>query len=181
VAPISLPTTDIVNSCAANPATGKGVCVAHNTAVYSFDANTGGSFAALTSGSDLSTSFSGGSCENGGVAVNTLTNQAVIAMGYSASFSGTALQVLDLGTNTFSAPVPLSHHVSEDISVDPTRGYILSPNESSNYGIEGFDSRTGAITGGIRNQVSPSLTMDSAAEDCVTGIALTVGEFGNTV
>jgi len=89
---------------------------------------------------------------------------------------------LDLGTNTFSAPVLLSHHVSEDISIDPTRGYILSPNESSNYGIEGFDSKTGAITGEFGNQVnSPPLTMDSAAEDCVTGIALTVGEFSNTV
>jgi hypothetical protein len=182
VPPISVATTNPVNSCAANPATAKGVCVANNTDVYTMDAYTGGPFAALTSGSNASTNFSGGSCMNCGVAVNALTNQAVIAMGHTGS-SGSVLQTLDLGTNTFSTPFSLAHGVSEDISIDPTRGYVLSPSEfSSTYDLVQFNSTTGAFNAEFGNHVSsPSLTMDSAAEDCATGIALTVGEFSNTV
>ena len=180
VPPASVATASAVNSCAGNPATGEGVCVANNTDVYHLSSTN--AVTSLTSGSDATTSFSGGGCANCGVAVNALTNQAVIAMGHSTSFSRSAVQTLNLATNTFGAPFDLHNHVSEDISIDPTRGYILSPNESSNYDIAQFVSATGAITGEFGNQVtSPSLTMDSAAEDCTTGIALTVGEFSNSV
>ena len=101
-------------------------------------------------------------------------------MGHAGG-SGTALQTLDLATETFGTPLTLAEHVSEDISIDPTRGYILSPNEASNYDIVGINSSTGAFTGEFSHPFSPSVEFDSAAEDCTTGIALSVGEFSNTV
>ncbi len=178
VAPISIPTTAAVNSCAGNPATNESVCVANDNHVYHL--NSSNAVTTLTSGANQSTSFSGGSCENCGVAVNALTNQAVIAIGHSGSTSGSALQTLNLGSNTFAAPVNLSNHVSEDISIDPTRGYILSPNEADIYDILQMNSTTGAITGEFGRTTSTGEN-DSAAEDCSTGIALTVTEFTNKV
>ena len=69
VAPISIPTPSSVNSCAGNPTTGEGVCVANNTDVYHLSP----SFVSTTlhSGSNMSASFSGGSCQNCGVAVKS--------------------------------------------------------------------------------------------------------------
>jgi len=180
VPPASVSTgSDEINSCAGNPATGESVCVANNTKVYHL--NSANVATPLTSGASGFTSFSGGSCLNCGVAVNALTNQAVIAMAHSGSPSGTALQTLDLNTNTFAAPFDLSTQVSEDISIDPTRGYVLSPNESSNYNIVQLNSLSGAFTGQFSHPITPFAEWDSAAEDCSTGIALTVGEFTNTV
>jgi hypothetical protein len=179
VPPASIATDgDTINSCAGNPATGESVCVANNAHVYHLD--TSNVPTVLTSGSDAATGFSGGSCQNCGVAVNALTNQAVIAMGHSGA-SGSALQTVDLATNTFGAPLSLFNHVSEDISIDPTRGYILSPNESNNYDIVQITSSTGAFTGEFGHPTGTPGELDSAAEDCSTGIALSVGEFSNTV
>jgi hypothetical protein len=114
------------------------------------------------------------------VAINALNNEAVIAIGHNNGLSGTALQTLSLATNIFSPPFDLHNHVSEDISIDPTRGYVLTPNEASNYAIVQID-KTGADLGEFGNAVSPFKEWDSAAEDCTTGIALAVGEFSNTV
>jgi hypothetical protein len=182
--PASLPTGSVVNSCAANPATGKSVCTANDANVYLFDA-VGGGFTTITSGSNGSASFSGGSCQNCGVAVNALTNQAVINMGLAGSPSNSGVQVLDLNTNTFIAPPkPLTNEVSENISVDPTRGYILSPSEpTGKYDIVQFNSSTGALGGEFALTPSASLSgeFDSAAEDCTTGIALAAEEFSSTI
>jgi hypothetical protein len=180
VPPISIGTGgDIINSCAGNPATGESVCVANNTSVYHLSS----AFVPtkLISGSNqLSPSFSGGRCFNCGVAMNALTNQAVIEMGHSGG-SGTALQTLDLGNNTFGTPLSLARMVTENISIDPTRGYVLSPNESNVYSLIQFNSSTGAFTGEFGKPIATGGEMDSAAEDCSTGIALSVGEFSNTV
>jgi len=179
VLPISVPTPDAVNSCAGNPATGEGVCVSNSPSVYHLSPSSVAT--PLTSGANAFTSFSGGSCENCGVAINALTNQAVIAMGQVGSPSGTALQTLDLATDTFHPVQNLFQHVSEDISIDPTRGYLLSPNEYSNYAIEQINSSTGGFIGEFDNLFSGAGEFDSAAEDCTTGIALTVSEFTNNV
>jgi hypothetical protein len=180
VTPISVTTPNAVNSCAGNPATGEGVCVANNTDVYHLSPTN--AVTTLTSGANALTGFSGGSCENCGVAVNALTNQAVIAMGRSATpnLSGSALQTLNLATNSFGTPRQLVNQVSEDISIDPTRGFILSPNERSNYAIAEINSTTGAFKGEFGNQV-PAGEFDSAAEDCTTGIALSAIEFTSEV
>ncbi|HEY7389212.1 MAG TPA: hypothetical protein VH640_11930, partial [Bryobacteraceae bacterium] len=50
IAPVSFSTADEVNSCAGNPATGEGVCVANNTSVYHISATN--SVKKLTSSSD---------------------------------------------------------------------------------------------------------------------------------
>src|SRR5262249_59074740 len=79
--PVSIATTAIVNSCAANPATGKSVCVDNGTGVYMLDSLAGGLIGTTNSSSNVSASFSGGSCRNCGVRVNARTNQAGIARG----------------------------------------------------------------------------------------------------
>lgn len=177
---VSIPTTVDVNSCAGNPATGEGVCTANTSAVFVIDSSN--NVTTLTSSSDRQTGFSGGSCNNCGVAMNALTNQAVITIGHTTSPSGAALQTLNLATNTFDAPFDVSHEVSENISVDPTRGFVLSADEQSVYDLAQFNSTTGAFTVEFGMNIStPSLELDSSAEDCSTGIALSVGEFSNFV
>ncbi len=173
----TVPTPNIPNSCSANPATGQTVCVANNTDVYLITGTTLNT--TLTSGSNRTASFSGGTCRNCGVAVNANNNTAVINMGLSGGGSGDGVQVLDLNTNTFTASLGMNQVVSENISVDPTRSLILSAGEGENYTLvqiqsngtlKEFDS---SFFTGIEN--------DSSAEDCSTGIAITPGEFTNTV
>jgi hypothetical protein len=175
--PLSIATSALINSCAANPATGKSVCVDNGTGVYMLDSLAGGLSGTTNSSANSFASFSGGSCQNCGVAVNALTNEAVIAMGFTPSPSNSAVQVMSLQTGTFSAPFPTTNLISENISIDPTRGYILSPNEFSNYPLIQFNSATGAVQADFSRPLTPGHEWDSAAEDCTTGIALTVGEF----
>lgn len=173
----TIATPAVVNSCSSNPATGQTVCVGNNTDVYLI---TGTALnTTLTSGATGLASFSGGSCHNCGVAINALTNKAVIAGGFPGGASGQGVQLLDLNTNTFGLPFGMANPVSENISVDPTRNLILTPGESNNYTIlqiqpDGVTLKelSGPVTG---------LTNDSAGEDCSTGIAMTPGEFSNQV
>jgi hypothetical protein len=179
--PTSVATPNVVNSCSSNPATGETVCVANNTDVYTLMGTT--LTGLLTSGSIGSAAFSGGSCENCGVAIDALNNRAVIAMGFPGP-SGSGLQYLNLGTNTFGLPVPTFQKVSEDISIDPTRALILSPNEVNNYDLL-QTTAAGVLTEFVHN-MPPGLVpaggeLDSAAEDCSTGIALASIEFTDTV
>jgi hypothetical protein len=164
-------TANTANSCSSNPATGQTVCVANNTDVYLISGTT--LSATLTSGSNGTAGFSGGSCHNCGVAVNANNNTAVINMGLSGSPSS-GVQILNLTNNTFGTPFPLSFEVSENISVDPTRSLILSASESGNYTIAQIQ------TDGSLKQYTSSFTIggdsDSSAEDCSTGVGLTPQE-----
>jgi len=177
----SIATPDLVNSCGANPATGQSVCVSNGSNVYLIN-GAGTLTDTLTSASNAFAGFSGGSCKNCGVAINALTNQAVINMGFSPAPSGSAMQVLDLASKTFQAPKPVAFEVSENISIDPTRGYILSPNEANNYNLIQFNSSTGVL--GTEFNFFPGGSVgafNSAAEDCSTGIALAAEEFTSNV
>jgi hypothetical protein len=178
LSPVAIPTTIAVNSCAANPATGEAVCTNNDNTLEIIKGTTLST--TLTSASNSFASFSGGDCENCGVAMDSLNNRAAIAMGLNTSPSGSAIQFLDLATNTFVTPITLVNEVSEDILVDPTRALILSPNESSVYDVL-QTTKAGAGTEFANTVTSPFMTMDSAAEDCSTGVALTVGEFSNNV
>ena len=168
----SISTRYYVNSCSSNPATGQTVCVGNNTDVYLISGtaltNT------LTSGATHSANFSGGSCQNCGVAINALTNKAVIAGGFGAS---DGVQMLDLNTNTFLPPFGMSHTVSEDISIDPTRNLILSPGEDYDYTI--LQIQSDGVT--LKEFSLPNYPIynDSAAEDCATGIALSGSEIAD--
>ena len=168
--PVSIGTAAAVNSCSSNPATGQTVCTANTTAVYLVSGTSLST--TLTSGSNSTASFSGGGCRNCGVAINALNNTAAINMGLTPSPSGSGIQILNLNTNTFAPPVPATHEVSENISIDPTRGLILSPGEQGYYNL--FNIAGGTPVEYERN-ISGGL-LDSAGEDCTTGIALSTRE-----
>lgn len=162
--PSSIATPNIVNSCGSNSVTGETVCTANNTDVYLIKGTTLNT--TLSSGADAYASFSGGYCYTCGVAMNPNNNEAVVTIGLSGAPSGSGLQVLDLSTNTFAAPIPAANEVSEDVVWDPVRNYILSPDESGTYDL--FQTNSAITEYGN----SFGVDGDSAAEDCSTGIAL---------
>lgn len=169
-APTSITTGAVPNSCSSNSDTGETVCVGNNTDVYLITGTTLNS--TLTSGATSSQGFSGGDCENCGVVVDSTTNKALITIGLATGGPG-GYQFLDLGgTPTFEAPIPAGTETSENVSIDPVRHLILSPNESSLYQIVNVSTSTAAL---FNNQLEGG-TLDSAAEDCTTGIALSTDE-----
>lgn len=176
-----IPTAHVVNSCAGNPATGHAVCTGNNTDVYLISGSPPALTTTLTSGLSGSASFSGGTCTNCGIAVNALTNTAAIAGGATGSPSGDGVQILNLNTNTFGSVFKMSHAVSEDISIDPGRNLILSPNENNNYPLLGLNAASGVVTGEFDRPIASGGDPDSAAEDCSTGIALSSVEFTSNV
>jgi hypothetical protein len=176
---LNFPTSGIVNSCASNSVTGEVVCTENTNKV---DLINGATLTTITSGSNEYAAFTGGSCENCGVGINAANNTAVIAMGlagggYDPYGGNTGVQVLNLATNTFNTPFPMAHTVSEDISIDSGRNLILSPGEDGVYDL----LQIGA--GNTLTEFGSSIggTLDSAAEDCTTGIALSSYEFTNYV
>ena len=171
-----IPTTDYINSCSTNSVTGISVCTANGSTAQVYLLSGNSVKTTLTSASNSTASFSGGACHNCGVAVNSVTNQAVITMGYLGAAS--AIQFLDLNTNTFGTPVKTTHEVSEDVLWDPFSNQVLSPNESENYDIFQITG-PGIPSPGTVTETSKTISFgeaDSAGEDCTTGIALTVGE-----
>lgn len=170
-------TSTEINSCSSNSQTGQTVCVDNSTDVFEITGSTINT--TLTSGSNGTAGFSGGSCKNCGVAIDALSNTAVINMGVGGSPSGDGVQLLNLTSNTFSTPFASSFTVSENISVDPNRNYILSPDEDDYYDLFTI-SPTGTLTEYENYQGSGAGgEFDSAAEDCTTGIALSTEEFSN--
>jgi len=170
-------TTGAVNSCASNSVTGEVVC-SENTA--NVDLINGNTLTTITSGSNTYKGFSGGSCENCGVAINASNNTAVIGMGVNGGSSGSGVQVLNLANNTFNAPFPMTYDVSENISLDSGRNLILSPGEDYVYDLIQVGSG-GAMTEYANSLGDGGYYLDSAAEDCLTGIALSADEFTDAI
>jgi hypothetical protein len=182
-APTLVTTPNVVNSCSSNATTGDTVCVANGTDVYILNGTTLKN--TLSSSGTGTVSFTGGSCTTCGVVVDSSTNTAVLAIAKSDSPSSSAYQTLDLATNTFASPLDSPTGISEDIAVDPIRHLILSPNEQGNYELVQTKPSTEVFT----NQIVPIPTptpvgapsvgpdLDSAGEDCTTGIALATDEF----
>lgn len=171
--PVSIPTTDVINSCSSNSVTGETVCVANNTHVYTI---TGTSVTnVLSDGANASPSFSGGSAQTTGVAINALTNTAVLGIGVASSPARAGLQLLNLSNNSFGTPFASHTAISENMSVDPNRNLILSPNEESGYTLYKLDS-VGNLSE-FNSTIGVGTELDSAAEDCTTGIALSTVEF----
>ena len=179
----SIATADYINSCSTNSVTGVTVCTANGVSAQVYLLAGTKVTTTVASASNSQASFSGGYCYNCGVAVNSVTNQAVITMGYSTAPSGTALQFLDLGTNTFGTVVPAANQVSEDVLWDPFSNQVLSPNEAVYSGTPGYDvfqiSGSGTPGAATVTEYGKALTFnypDSAGEDCSTHIAITGGE-----
>jgi hypothetical protein len=182
MATVPIPTPSVVNSCAANPATGEFICVGNDARVYTGDAPSATLTGTLTSASNAFTGFSGGNCFNCGVAVDALNNNALIAMGHAGSPSGTAIQVLSLSTSTFSPPVDLFHHITEDIVIDPLTGQYYSANESNIFDIIPFAPGTGTPTGQFGMSIAGvGGEADSTAVDCSTGIVAAPFEFTSSI
>lgn len=172
-------TADVVNSCASNSVTGEVVCTENNTNV---DLINGATLTTLTSGSNTLAVFSGGECNNCGVAIHPGENAGVIAMGLTGGGGGpfggfSGVQFLNLSSNTFGAPFPLANYVSENISIDANRGLILSPAENGVYDLLKIGTNNALTEYG--NTIGG--TLDSAAEDCTTGIALSADEFTDEI
>jgi hypothetical protein len=171
--PTQIATPNVANSCSSNSATGQTVCVANNTDVYLINGTTLAS--TLTSGATTTQNFSGGSCQNCGVVVDSSLNKALITIGLATGGPG-GYQFLDLaGTPAFETPIPAGTTTSEDVSIDPARNLMLSPNEDSIYQLVNLG--TSPVTLFNNNTSSTTFaTFDSAGEDCTTGIALSTDE-----
>ena len=179
--PATVLTANEVNSCSTDSVNGVTVCTANGfpAEVYLI---TGHSVSkTVTTASNTTAGFSGGSCFNCGVAVNAVTHQAVITMGFSGAPS--ALQFLDLATGTLGAAIPTVNIVSEDVLWDPFRNLILSPNEpegGSNvydlFQISGVGLPGPSTVKEFGHPPGNTGFFDSAGEDCTTGIALATDE-----
>ena len=173
----TIATPAVVNSCSSNSQTAETVCVGNNKDVYEITGNSLNF--TLQSGANSTAGFSGGTCYNCGVAIDALTNTAVITMGLTGGASGDGMQLLNLANNTFAPAFPTDARVSENVSIDPNRNLILSPGETNTYDLLKI-SATGALTE-YEHPVSAGGEMDSAAEDCTTGIALSTLEFTSSL
>jgi hypothetical protein len=163
--PTTIATPQLVNACSSNPSTAETICTANNTSVYVIN---GASLTkTLTSGATNNVVFSGGLCQNCNVALNALTNMAYVSGGFDG---GGGVQPLNLSTNTFLTPFRSSGGISETIWIDTSRNLILSPNENQIYTLLKLNG-SGNISGELDNATG-ALDLDSAAEDCTTGIAL---------
>lgn len=178
VVPTLIPTASVVNSCASNSVTGQTVCTANTNQVYTLSGTTLNS--TLGSAGIGVIQFSGGTCTNCGVAMDAIHNKAVIAL----SLSGVGgYQYLNLSGSPAFEPAFASQapsggfltNISEDILIDPFLNLILSPNENSNY--ELVDVATTTTPRFFEQTVPGPLVLDSAGEDCSTGIALAPAEF----
>jgi hypothetical protein len=174
-APTAIATPNAVNACSANWVTGQTVCTANNTDVYLITGATLNT--TLTSGATRFIAFSGGTCQNCGVAINAVKNTAAITVGLSSSPSGSGLQFLDLASNTLATPIPSQFKSSEDIVWDPGRNLILSPDEQGVYDL--FDTSMASAVEYANSQAYSYF--DSAGEDCTTGIALATDEFSSNL
>jgi hypothetical protein len=163
----TIATPNTVNSCAANANTGEVVCASNVTDVYLINGTT--LTTTISSDGNAYSSFSGGICETCGAAMNATIDQAVLTIGDSSANSGAGLDLLNLTTNV-TTPVPMYYNVSEDVLWDQGRNLVLSPDEQGIYDIYNTSS-------GVEYGQSIGGTLDSAAEECSTGIALASDEF----
>jgi hypothetical protein len=171
--PTAITTAQPVNSCASNPLTGQIVCSSNGTDVYILSGTS--LLTTLTSGAAGFAEFSGGECETCGVTLDLTTNKALLTEGTASGAA--AFQFLDLTPETFEPAVPTAGgDVSEEVLIDPARNLILSPNEEGGYELANFSS---APISFFENQIGG--TLDSAAEECSTGIALASDEFTDTL
>ena len=169
-----VPTPNTVNSCASNPLSGQTVCTANNSDVYLL---TGTALTStLSSAGTGQINFSGGSCTNCGVAIDAVHNKAAIGLSIAGA---PGFQVLNLGASpTFEPPfVSPSGLISEDPLMDPTRNLLLSPAESGAFEIVNLTTSTSPTFFENMLTIPSNGELDSAAEECSTGIVLAPAEF----
>jgi hypothetical protein len=171
--------TDVINSAASNPLTGQTVATANNDHVFLLKGtglDPSVSPNPLTDAGTDAISFSGGSATTTGVAMDATHNRAVLGLSIAGA---PGFQFLDLGSSTFEPPFASpSGEISEDPLIDPTRNLVLSPSEGGNYEIVDVTNSTSPKF--FENgSIAPGEELDSAGEDCATGIALAPAEFSS--
>jgi RHS repeat-associated protein len=188
----TIPTPHAVNACASNWVTGQTVCTSDLTDVYVIQGTT--LVATLTDGALGTITFSGGPTQSSGVVIDATTNTAVIGVSAPApgGIASGGFQLLDLDTNTFSAPMTNGRDSvsgfgllpSEAFVIDPTRHFVLSASEDSGD-IQLVPYQSGpppSLSAPFDNwNFAPYVyegqnlgyqSWDSTAEDCTTGIGL---------
>lgn len=177
---LMIPTPAPVSSCTVNTVTRVVACTGDANDVYIINpvgTQPGISVSTmLTDGATAPQTFSGGFPNTSGLAIDPVFNRAVVAVGLAPGGNG-GLQTLDLGSLSFGPVVSLgpSLQTSEDILIDPLRRLVLSPNEQNHYMLENLN--TLSVFDMDLHTLLPLGEMDSAAEDCSTGIALASVEF----
>jgi hypothetical protein len=178
---LSIYTSGAVNVCSANAVTKVVVCSENDTHVNIINPSGGvpGTMVntVLSDGATGTQYFSGGwDIYTAGVAMDALHNRAVMAVGVAPGGRG-GFQTLNLATMAFSPviPAPLGIMTSEAILVDPMRNLVLSPNEQNHYVV--LNTATSAVYDMPITMPLDFGLMDSAAEDCSTGIALATVEY----
>jgi len=174
-----IPTADAINSCASNSVTGVTVCTANNNKVYVISAlSATPTVTVLTSSGTGGVTFSGGTCTNCGVAMDSVHNKAVIALALGAA--GAGFQYLNLATNTFEPAFPSrasgNPKISEDALVDPLRNLLLNGTEANQYELINVATTT-SPTFFERGVTISGGEIDSSGADCQTGIILGPSEF----
>lgn len=169
VTPTLIPTPGAVNAAGSNPLTGETVATANNTDVYLLK---GAALTkTLTSAGSSTISFSGGSPTDSGVSVDPAHNRAVIGLSIAGN---PGFQFLNLNSNAFGSPIPSPNGaISENALIDPFRNLLLSPSENGTFEIADISDPTHLKF--YENQTGGG-ELDSAGEDCSTGIALAPGE-----
>jgi hypothetical protein len=163
-------TPNTVNPRSASP-TGQAVFTANNTDVYVLS---GSSLThTLTSGSNSTGSFSGGSCQNCGVVTNATANQAAFSMGLSGFVGGYQFVNLGPSPSFVGPPIGVVNEPTENIVWDSIRDLILSPNERANYDVVQVGRGATSIAEFSASIPNPDFgDPDSASEDCTTGFAV---------
>jgi hypothetical protein len=169
--------SDVINSAASNPITGQTVATANNSHVYILKGtglDPSVSPNPLTDAGTGTIGFSGGFPTTSGVAMDAIHNRAVLGLSVAGA---PGFQFLDLGSSTFEpAFASPSGAISEDPLIDPTRNLLLSPSEGNNYEIVNVATSTSPKF--FENgPIASGGDLDSAGEDCTTGIALAPAEF----
>ena len=128
----------------------------------------------LTSGGSGTISFSGGSCTNCGVSMDSLHNRALIGLSNGGVPS---FQFLNLATNAFGSVIASPAGViSEDSLVDPSRNPPLSASENGNFELANVTNPASPL---FYEKATTNGENDATAEDCSTDIALAPAETSN--
>ena len=205
------PVQGVINTCGGNSQTGKVVCTSNGNTVWLIDGTQPLASQTATSLTDGATAgafqqYSGGDCQTCNVAIDPVHDLAYLSIATGTdsgqdSPGGAAFQVLNLATNTFLPTLIQTGQeaTSEDVVVDPLRfgGLVLSPNEGylETAGGVGSYQLIQPSTGSVFNFAPPGAPagtsgdptigtgsgLDSAAEDCQSGIALATDEFTSSI
>jgi len=190
-----------INSCASNSSTGETVCTLNhpdkdNRDVYVISGTKIKS--RLMSAATGMALFTGGLCTTCEVSMDPTRNRAVIGLNYNSMANG--YQILNLDGPQFGNAHPSQapdmgsgvNQISEGILLDSVRNQILSPNELNTFEIvklgnsdNGDKNNNGdedkKNNGTDKDKENPAFfenspttfsQFGSAAEDCVTGVAL---------